>query len=235
MSISTELTRLAQLEALYELSPPGGPLLIHGSIGHAAMMGLQLPPENTFTGEPRDIDVFAPYSNISDLKSMISAHNLDTPNPVDAGLCGLLVHEPNGTFAVKDDVAVELRKPDVLKETTVHEVGNGVRIRSFSIAGSLAVHSLEPTRLRLGHSLSDAKLVLWFSQNSIKIPCELKESIREFHRAYNEKYPHRNFYTQLADAYVKIFPEKIRSRFRTHTHRFMKDRTGRESPFVDNS
>lgn len=110
---------------------------------------------------------------------------------------------------------------------------DGIEIKSFSPLGMLAVHSLEPPIARLTHVKIDRELEHWFKNNNIILPDKLQASIDEFHRAYKDRYPMGNFYRQLADIYAHLLPENFRSKLRKHTHRFMRDYAGRQSPYTD--
>jgi hypothetical protein len=234
-SIEERNSRDDQLSNLAKFEVNANPVLIHGSIGHSALMGLHLPPQERADGTIRDIDIFSVGVSQETLEE--AAHNarLTTPSPVDGGLCGLLIREGTRAFVSKADITVELSNPEVFDEITSHEVvgTNGLIIKSFSPIGILAVHSLEPKILRARHLKTDRQLAAWFKTNEVALPKKLKESINEFHRVYKETYPVGTACRQLADLYVSFVPESMRKKFRSQTHKFMRSHAGRVSPFAD--
>jgi hypothetical protein len=228
-------TRLDQLDRLSTVDIIGNPLLVHGSVGHAALMGIGLPPENRVNGIRRDIDVFVAHMQIDIVEADLKDAGLVNPQPIDPGLCGLLVRERDATYACKDRVAVELDGSDVFDEVQEYEVKgtDGLTVRSFSPLGMLAVHRLEPGLIRIGHARKDIRLELWFKKAGITLPEKLDRSIDEFHRAYAEAYPHGHLLQGLSRCYIHVVPEVIRSRLRKQTHRFMRDHAGRITPYTD--
>ncbi len=231
-------TRLEQLDSLQNLWVNNEPVRIHGSIAHAALMAETLPGEIKFTGDHRDIDVFVSGVGKIALEDEVSAAALHTPSPIDAGLCGLLIHEGNDYFVHKDGIIVELKDGDLLDEVRSYEVSksNGVVVRSFSPLGMLAVHSLEPQLahdVRLSHPLADIKLTHWFTRHELQLPKAMQSSIDSFHQAYDEAFPRGKLLNSLAQVYSTLLPEAIRSRLRSRTHRFMRDHAGRNSPYID--
>lgn len=233
----TEITRLEQLDRLGSQMIGNEPVLIHGSIGHAALMGDYLPPEHKLWGEVRDIDLFAVGTDKMGLESSLSKVYLDIPNPLDAGLCGLLITDGADRYVHKDGVTVHLKDGEVFDEVRIYEVPgtDGIQIKSFDPIGIRAIGCLEPQVIRLGHFRGDQKLKLWFKQNEIELPENLKLSIKEFHRAYKIVYPYGVALHQLADIYTTVVPESIRRQFRSHTHSFMLRHAGRKTPFIKGS
>ena len=229
------MPRLEQLSALSSTVINGAPVLIHGSIGHAALMGLPLPAEAHFNGLPRDIDIFMVGQTKTSLEEEAETTGLTSPQPLDAGLCSLLVTDGDEVFIQKDGLTMPVEDCGVFDEVANFELveTGGIEIRSFSPTGMLAVHSIEPRVIRPTHIKVDWELARWFKENDVVLPDKLQASIDEFHKAYREKYPLGNFYRQLADVYTSILPETVRSRLRQHTHRFMRDHAGRVSPYVD--
>jgi len=238
MSASPESAlRLTQLDTLSRTEINGSPILMHGSIGHAALMGEPLPSATKANGSMRDIDIFLEGGEKFTLEDQLGAMGLQTPHPIDAGMCNLLVREGSSVIAKKGAVAVELNDTGIFDEVTAYEVleSNGVVIKSLRPAGQLALHLLEPAGngLRINHLPNDLKYLNWHRNNGTEIPQELKSSIEEFHRAYKEAYPYGGIYHQLAGIYIKVIPETIRKHLRQHTHRFMRVHAGRKTPYSE--
>jgi hypothetical protein len=233
--IGEQVSSQQQLNILGNFEANGWPLLIHGSIGHAALMDIDLPSETRFNGTTRDIDVFVANATKTNLEGLAEDIGVSAPNPLDAGLCNLLVRDGEDVYANKDGVTVELEDGGVFDEVITYEARgtDGIQVRSFSPVGLLAVHRLEPSIIRPGHLKVDWQLVNWFKKNDVQIPTKLQASIDEFHSAYKEAYPLGTFYKQLSDIYVTVTPESIRQKFRKQTHRFMRDHAGRVTPFAD--
>jgi len=229
------ISRIEQLEHLGSHLVNDEPVLIHGSIGHAALMANFLPSEDKFWGEERDIDLLAPGTDKAGLEFSLSEAGFGTPNPLDAGLCGLLITEGANRYAQKDGVVVQLRDASVFDEIRAYEIPgtNGIKIQSFNPMGMKAVNTLEPQYLRLSHFWSDQKLKLWFERNEIELPKGLKTSIDEFHQAYKAAYPYGAVLHQLAEVYATVIPEGIRRQFRSYTHHFMLRHAGRKTPFAE--
>jgi hypothetical protein len=233
--IGEQVSSQAQLSSLANFEVDGQHLLVHGSVGHAALMGMALPPHTRFNGTTRDIDVFLPGATKTSLENLAEVRGVSEPNPLDAGLCGLLLREGNRAFVTKTGVTVELGEPHIFDEIVTYEIPGteGIQVRSLSPLGLLAVDRLEPPIIRPAHLKADLELANWFRKNNIEVPPKLQSSIDEFHRAYKEAYPRGTFYRQLAGIYVAFAPESIRGRLRQHTHRFMRDHAGRDTPYVD--
>ncbi len=233
--ISETSSRYEQLDNLvkfhHTLSP--NPIIFHGSIGHAAMMGEELPSEKKFNGSKRDIDIYLPKISKDLLEDKLSVANLNQPHPIDAGLCDILLKENNRVYVQKFGVVIELKDSDVFNETVEYEIkgSNGLKIHSFSLIGALAVHTLDPRKTISGHTISDQKLQHFFDKNNAKLPVKLEQSINEFQKIYNEVHPLGKLYQQLADIYVTLTPEIIRKLPRKYTHRFMSKHTGRINPY----
>ncbi len=230
-----DVCRLEQIAAISTADFSGEAVLIHGSVGHSAFMGYSLPTETRRNGTSRDVDVYARGQSKTSLELEAEVAGLALPQPIDAGLCNLLI-KIDGEFAVqKDGLTMGLEDCGVFDEIESYELvgSGGVQVRSFGPTGIKAAHLLEPRIVRPGKLKIDWELTNWFKKNNIDLPDKLQASIDEFHRAYKEKYPLGNVYRQLADIYTSALPENVRSRFKKHTHRFMRDHAGRVSPFLD--
>ncbi len=234
-NLSSVASRFEQLSHISTMDIDGIPLLIHGSIAHAAMMGIELPPEIKPNGKKRDIDLMAVGIGKKVIEGLMGGVGLDSPSPVDAGLSDLLAWEGSDMCICKDGVAVPVRETSPFEDITNYEIlgSQGLEVQSFGPVGMLAAHSLEPASLpRINHPLSDRRLMRWFADHEVQLPKGLKASIAEFHRVYEATYPHGRFYNDLSRIYVRVIPEVIRSKLRHYTHRFMLEHAGRPSPFV---
>ena len=145
--------RHEQLNGIAKFDIEGVPLLIHGSIGHSALMGSELPTLIRPDGSIRDTDLFSVGNTKTDLEDTANIAGLAEPCPLDAGLCGLLLREGSRTFVSKDGIVVELADSYILDEIRSYEIPglDGVEIKSFSPEGMLAVHMLEPEVIRPSH------------------------------------------------------------------------------------
>lgn len=88
-------SRLEQLDALAEINVNNKPVLIHGSLAHAALRGVSLPSETKMFGEQRDIDVYT-QGAAGKLAAEGALENLglSEPNPifrqnVSIDVCGI--------------------------------------------------------------------------------------------------------------------------------------------------
>lgn len=228
----TTLTRDEQIERLAAASFDGYPVLVHGSLAHAAVRSCTLPVEIRFSGEARDIDVFAQgLGSKAVIEEVMVMGGLADPAPIDAGLRDLLIGEPYDRAACKHGICVQLDDSEgVFEEVKDYEVigTDGMMLRSFSPQGLLAVHRLEPyDRLGPTHRIMDGRFEAWCESNGIVLPGNLDKSIKEFHRAYREKYPYGRVLKYAAAVYANTLPEGFRSRFRHRTHRLMEIYTGR--------
>lgn len=232
--MATATTRLEQLDYLSHTKVDGAPILIHGSVGHAAMMGLALPSEIKFSGIARDIDVYNSQRDKIELEGELEQIGIATPQPIDAGMASLLVHDASGVFASLDGITAELLDTEIFEEQEQYEVvgSDGVIINSFSPLGMLAVHRLRPDTFRFGHRKSDRQMAEWFADRGIVLPKNLDKSIRSFHDEYKTAYPKKVLLESAAEVYVHLLPESIRRKFRRYTHRFMRDHAGRITPFA---
>ena len=208
------------------------PVLVHGSLAHAAIRGATLPSETKLSGAPRDIDVFTQgLSGKNAVEEATTRTHAHAPSPIDAGLCDLMTGDSNCRIVQKDGVEVELKDQyGVLEEVAHYEVkgSDGLMLRSFSPAGLLAVHLLEPSRRwDPVHRIADEQFEYWCRTNGVSLPDDLSCSITEFHRAYKAKYPYGNLLKHASSVYVHVIPEKLRSRLRSKTHAFMKQHAGR--------
>jgi hypothetical protein len=232
---SIEIARLEQLDGISAFESSPEPIFIHGSVGHAAMMGIELPSPIKHGGEARDIDVFMARSDKLSTEAVIESAGLATPAPIDGGLSSLLVYDSDTPYVCKDGVEVELRDNGILGERTTYVVkdGEGVTITSFTPEAMFAVHSIEPRLLRAGHIREYKQLGSWFRENDVTLSAELTASIAEFQREYREKYPYGVILRQLADVYTAYVPEPVRKRLRHRTHTIMKKHAGRITPYAD--
>jgi hypothetical protein len=228
---SIENRRVDQIRQLGETEIEGSPVLIVGSLGHAAVVGVELPVAVKKDRSLRDIDVFAPggLDKVA-LEEGLHALSLDTPSPLDGGASSLIRHEANGVYASRGGVVVELEDAGILDEVVEYPIkgSEDLRLRSLSPLGMLALHSLEPVRRILFHRKPDGRFADWFHEQGLSLPPRLERSITEFKQAYSEKYPHATVLRHLSKAYVQLTPEFVRSRARTVTHPFMQRHTGRQ-------
>lgn len=230
------ITRAEQLEHLSHITLAEAPVVILGSIGHAALMGNPLPPLIKRNRQVRDIDIHAINSMSKiEVESSLHSSDLDAPAPLDAGLNTLLRRESNGVYAVKGEVAVELHHSGILEEFREYPVQeeNGLMLRSFGELGMLAAHTVEPTKRLLFHRASDQKFIEWFSDQGLRLPRGLEQSIASFHKACQEKYPYAAILRHTSKAYTHVMPEVVRSRLRHITHNFMLHHAGRRTPTTD--
>lgn len=227
-------TRSEQLASLHGIALDSQPLLLHGSLAHAAVMGEPLPTAEKPEGL-RDIDVVrigersGKYAVEETLQELGLAH----PNPIDAGLCDLLRFEQGGAVATLGGVKAILQdKNGILTETRDYEVkgGDGLIIRSFSPVGLFAIHSIMPKR---AIHPGDSHFEKWCHDRQLDLPEDLSRSIRELHRANNSRAQvvKQKLLIRAADLYSKAVPERVRAQFRDQTHRYMKKHTGRPNPF----
>lgn len=225
-----ETLERARLEQIRNISS-GEEIFVHGSIGHAALMGEELPNPIKLSGAARDIDIYIPGTNIENAKLIILDSGLGAPSPVDVGLCGLAERTSAGSLVLrKDGVSVEIDDKGIMQEKVTYKTGGGVAIQSFSPEGMLLAHLLEPTpQIRLSHPLSDYQLMKWMRDNNIQLPEEVAEGVREFHDQYKKEYPLGNFLNQVSKLYVAILPEIVRSKTRAFTHGLMERHAGRKS------
>ena len=231
-----ETARAEQIDVLSSVEIGGAPILIVGSLGHAAVRGVELPPAIKKGGSIRDIDIYLPsQSNKFSIESTLCNLGMDTPAPLDAGANNLLRREANGVYATRGDVSVELRGAALLDEITEYPIDGmeDMRLRSLSPLGMLALHNLEPTKRIFLHRDADKKFTAWFEEQDLVLPKELNESIAEFHRAYHEKYPHAAILRHLSKAYIHLVPESVRRVTRPLTHPFMRKYAGRRTPVTE--
>jgi hypothetical protein len=230
-----DLYRVEQIERLHGTAVDGMPLLIHGSLARAALMGETVPGLLMPNGQIRDVDVFTPggLGKVA-VEELLDEVGLANPSPIDAGLCEILVRDGDEAFAKKGDFIRPLRDFEVLDETRDYELHgtDGLAVRSFSSTGMLATHLLQQPLYRPDHYLKDKRFIQWLRDNETELPRGLEESIAEFHRAYNEAYPHGKLLTAMSEVYRAVVPEIIRSKFRQRTHKFMLTHAGRRTPFV---
>ena len=228
-------SRLDQLSNIKDALIDGYPLMVHGSLAHAAVRGASLPPVLKRFGEVRDIDVFTQgKTGKLVVEAVLNDLGLASPCPVDAGLTGLLIRDSGGNLAAhKNDVTVEIDDPEgIFDQDENYEIvgGDGLTLRSFTPEGLLAVHSLEPEG-RLSHFIPDMLFETWCERQGVVLPEATATSIAEFHKAYKAKYPYGVALRYTSDIYTSILPERVRSHFRLLTHKIMRKYTGRENPF----
>lgn len=221
-------SRFEQLEALSSLRQEGTPLRLHGSIGHAMMQGINLPPAVKHTGALRDIDLYHPSSDKLTLETRLAETEASSPQPLDAGLCSLLRKDGDRYLATKDEIQVELSDAGIFEETVSYEVpdSGGLILFGFNREAALAIHSLEP-RKRIAHHYSDRQFAAWAQSQNVKLSPKLVKSIHDFHTEHRRRYPLAPVYEHLSQVYVKVFPESVRRKFRAQTHSFMKKHAGR--------
>lgn len=228
---------ITQIEKISTAEINGQPIGIHGSVGHAAMMGLPLPSELRPDGSLRDIDVFVPGIGKQALEGFLVEEGLATPAPVDAGLAMIVRREEGGRLTLnKGDISVLAGNSDVFAQTEVYDVVGmpGLKVRSFSPLAMLALHNLEPKDLiRSTHPDEDAELMRWFDDNDIKLPDDLQSSIDAFKYQVAKAYPFSNMASTAAEWYAMHLPESVRSRLRYFTHSFMRRVVGRESQYTE--
>ena len=235
MSFSlSETQRLEQLDALYNLSVKDSrPIVLHGSIGHASLTGISLPDINRKNGTFRDIDVFIIPRHTEDTLPLLGELDQE-PCPIDSSSCGLLIKDGDDFYARKDSVIVPLDDEGVFDEVVEHEIigSNGVRTRTFSGVGMMALHRLEPGfPVRLTHPIKDTQLLTFARKHNLVIPEKTQLSIDRFHQEYNKRYPYGRVLTQASKAYTSLLPESIRKIPRNATHRFMLKHAGRQTPY----
>lgn len=228
-------SRLDQISTIAETSIEGQPVMVHGSLAHTAVRGAPLPPELKKNNEVRDIDVFTRgQTGKLAVEAALDDLGLILPCPLDAGLCGLLIHDSGDNLAVhKDGIIVEIDDPEgVFSQTAEYEIvgSDGLTLRSFTPVGLLAVHNLEPYG-RVSHRKPDMLFEIWCEEQGITLPGPVNDSIANFHKTYKQKYPYGTALRYAADIYTTILPEHIRSRFRLLSHAVMKKHAGRENPF----
>jgi hypothetical protein len=223
--------RANQLSLLSEVEYMGSPILVHGSIAHALAIGDSVPPVYKPSGELRDIDVFAARGGSkSELEAYLHVTASDSPAPVDAGLCGLLIGSSEGNLRVsKSGIEADLVDgEEVFHQTKIFQV-NGCEVRSFTPLGLLAVHSLEPKIRNFTHRAADRRFVSWCQENGVVLPDRLRKSIDEFHREYRSAYPLAIPLQQTADIYARTLPESLRPRFRRASNFLMTRYGAREA------
>jgi hypothetical protein len=226
-------SRLVQINTLSTSSVDGSPIIVHGSLAHAAVRGVCIPPEEKITGRVRDIDVYVPERGG---KIAIEAHLgslLPGPSPIDAGLCGLLRHNGSSVVVQKDGIIAELEDNEgILTETQSYELRGteGIQLRSFTPTGMMAIHALEPYS-RPTHQIADRRFEAWCCKEGITIPADLRISIEEFHREYRARYPYGPALKYASYIYANLLPETLRALLRGSTHRIMQKHAGRDNPF----
>ncbi len=226
------LNRYNQLSSLSEVTLGGSPIVIHGSLAHAALTGCQFPAEvKRVSNEQRDIDVYIP-ANLGKVaaESALLALGLSEPAPVDAGLCDLLIKERDCLWASKDGVQVEVKDPeDIFSQTVLHatKFADGLALRSLTASGLLGVHLLEPSSRYDLHWFQDRRFELWCKNNGVTVPSSTMNSIEEFHVAYRSRYPFGGMLKHASRMYVSVLPEGLRAKFRARTHDFMRRHAGR--------
>lgn len=231
-----EIQRARQIDALSHVELDGAPVTILGSLGHAAALGMALPPVIKRDGSIRDIDIYIHADrDKTSVEEALKERSLDTPSPLDAGGNNLIEHQANGIYLTRGEVAVELKGAALLEELEEYPVRGheGVRLRSLTPLGMLALHKAEPIERVLFHKRTDARFTSWFENEGLALPKELNDSIEEFHRAHNERYPHAALLRHLSKAYVHAVPEQIRVHTRSLTHQFMRRHSGRRTPITD--
>lgn len=229
--------RAEQLRGLFDVTHDGKPIVIHGSIGHAVMLGETIPEPVKVDGSLRDIDVFATGVGKYVLEATVTDEGHDAPNPVDAGLSMLIEQEGNTFYISKNGVRVPCDDAEIFDDTVVmhpRELG-GIPVRTFSPVAMLAAHSLEPRRqpLRSTHRESDIRLLQWFDYERVTLPPRLASSIRDFQEEYAKTYPNQATWRALSEIYVRVLPEPIRKIFRAKAHKVMNNRAGRPSPHIE--
>lgn len=230
-----EAQRARQIDTLSRTGIDGAPVVILGSLGHAAVLGMALPPIIKRDGSIRDIDIYTHADrDKTSVETVLHELSLDAPSPLDAGGNNLIRHEANGIYLTRGDVAVELKGAELLEESMEYPIQDGdLRLRSLIPLGMLAVHKAEPIRRIFLHRRADDTFTHWFEEQGLELPKEVDNSIEEFHQAHNERYPHAAVLRHLSKAYVHVVPEGVRKYTRLVTHGFMKRHSGRRTPYTD--
>lgn len=177
-------TRIEQLESLYTVHIDNIPLIIHGSVGYAAMMGLPLPPETNQQGVLRDIDVYVPGVSKDDVEIHLSELGNDTPNLVDATLSDMLKPGDESQYVFeKRGVSGVLRDAGVFGKFQEYDLVDipGLKVRSFVPEAAFALHTI--TRPRTGQA-HHRILSTWFEHEGIALSAPLEQSLNEFRKSY---------------------------------------------------
>lgn len=86
-----ETARAKQIDALSTVEIGGAPILIVGSLGHAAVRGVELPSAVKKDRSLRDIDIHLPSQSDKFLiEGTLCELGMDNPAPLDAGANNLL-------------------------------------------------------------------------------------------------------------------------------------------------
>jgi len=201
--------RLKQLNTINDISIDGLPLLIHGSVAHETAQGLPLPPARKPTSALRDIDVYTPSPKGKFVtERILKLLDLDTPSPIDAGSCGMLLKTSEGYSVTKSGMTAVLEDSDFFDEVREYEVvdGEGVSIRSFSPMGLLGLHSVDPYR-RVTHGKVDSGFTAWCEDNSVKLPQKFVNSVDKFHTAYSKAHTMARAGFTAVDVIGSVLPE----------------------------
>ena len=223
------------LNSLYHTQTEGTRMLVHGSIAHAALRAVDLPPVRKLNGDTRDVDVhISAQSGEIDAFAIVATFGSNIP--VDPGMSDILIRDGDSFIAAKSGVQVELEAAEVFGEEHVYELPgtDGIRIRSFTPLGMYALHMIQPGwAVRPHHPVMDNRFLAHCWEQGLVLPSRLESSIRTFHREYNQRYRYGNVLTAASQIYANALPEATRNRFRARTHAMMKRYAGRQSPFAE--